>query len=133
MKSLPYHYGTGRRKTAVARVRLYTDKADGSILVNNKPIDTVFCVDQWVTEAMQPLEVTELKGKVSVKARTHGGGVHGQAGAFSHGLARALVTMDATLRPVLKKAGLLRRDPRMKESKKYGLIRARKAPQYTKR
>ncbi len=126
-----YYYGTGRRKNAIARVRIYN--MPGEVVVNEKPAETVFPTHQWISEALKPLEVVGLTGKVTVEAKTHGGGVHGQVGAFSHGLARALIVMDEKLRPDIKKAGLLTRDPRMKESKKYGLRRARKAPQYTKR
>ncbi len=126
-----FYYGTGRRKTSVARVRVYKNK--GNTLVNQQPLDKFFCVDEWIVEATRPLEVTGLKDQIHVKASTHGGGIHGQAGAFSHGLARALLEMDPSLRPVLKNSGLLKRDPRMSESKKYGLHRARKGQQYTKR
>ncbi len=126
-----YYYGTGRRKTSVARVRLYN--REGGVTLNGKPLNEVISVDQWFSEAMRPLNVTELAGKVTVVAKTHGGGVHGQAVALSHGLSRALIAFDPQLRPVLKSHKLLTRDPRMRESKKYGLKRARKAPQYTKR
>ncbi len=126
-----YYYGTGRRKNAVARVRVF--KTPGDVLVNDKTIADFLSVDAWVKDALRPLEVVALKDKVTVTVKTHGGGTHGQAGAICHGIARALVVMDETLRPALKKAGLLTRDPRMRESKKYGLKRARKAPQYTKR
>ncbi len=126
-----YYYGTGRRKTSVARVRLYN--REGGVTLNGKPLNEVISVDQWLSEAMRPLNVTELAGKVTVVAKTHGGGVHGQAVALSHGLSRALIAFDPQLRPVLKSHKLLTRDPRMRESKKYGLKRARKAPQYTKR
>lgn len=126
-----YYYGTGRRKTSVARVRLYN--REGGVTLNGKPLNEVVSVDQWLSEAMRPLNVTELAGKVTVVAKTHGGGVHGQAVALSHGLSRALIAFDPQLRPVLKSHKLLTRDPRMRESKKYGLKRARKAPQYTKR
>ena len=126
-----YYYGTGRRKTSIARVRLYN--REGGVTLNGKPLNEVIPVDQWFSAAMRPLDVTELAGKVTVVAKTHGGGVHGQAVAFSHGLSRALIEFDPELRPVLKRHKLLTRDPRMRESKKYGLKRARKAPQYTKR
>ncbi len=126
-----YYYGTGRRKTSVARVRLYN--REGGVTLNGKPLNEVISVDQWFSEAMRPLNVTELAGKVTVVAKTHGGGVHGQAVALSHGLSRALIAFDPQLRPALKSHKLLTRDPRMRESKKYGLKRARKAPQYTKR
>ncbi len=126
-----YYYGTGRRKTSVARVRIYNRA--GGVTLNGKPLNEAISVDQWLTDALRPLAVTELAGKVTVVAKTHGGGVHGQAVALSHGLSRALIAFDPQLRPVLKSHKLLTRDPRMRESKKYGLKRARKAPQYTKR
>lgn len=126
-----YYYGTGRRKSSVARVRVYG--REGGITVNRKPAKDVFSVDEWLKDALRPLDATELRGKVTVIATTRGGGLHGQSGAFAHGLARALVKYDPDLRPALKSAKLLTRDPRMRESKKYGLKRARKAPQYTKR
>ena len=126
-----YYYGTGRRKTSVARVRLYN--RSGGVTLNGKPLNEGITVDQWISDALKPLNVTELAGKVTVVAKTHGGGVHGQAVALSHGLSRALIAFDPQLRPILKSHKLLTRDPRMRESKKYGLKRARKAPQYTKR
>lgn len=126
-----YYYGTGRRKTSIARVRLYN--REGGVTLNGKPLNEVISVDQWFAAAMLPLNVTELAGKVTVVAKSHGGGVHGQAVALSHGLSQALIEFDPELRPVLKRYKLLTRDPRMRESKKYGLKRARKAPQYTKR
>ena len=126
-----YYYGTGRRKTSVARVRVYN--RSGGVTLNGKPLNEAVSVDQWLSDALKPLAVTELAGKVTVVANTHGGGVHGQAVALSHGLSRALINFDPQLRPVLKNHKLLTRDPRMRESKKYGLKRARKAPQYTKR
>lgn len=126
-----YYYGTGRRKRSVARVRVYGRQ--GGVTVNRKPVEDVFEVDEWLKDALRPLDATEMHGKVTVIATTHGGGLHGQAGALSHGLARALVKFDPNLRPNLKAAKLLTRDSRMRESKKYGLKRARKAPQFTKR
>ena len=126
-----YYYGTGRRKTSIARVRVY-NRAGGAT-VNGKPLNEAISVDQWLADALRPLSVTDLAGKVTVVAKTHGGGMHGQAVAFSHGLSRALIEFDPQLRPVLKSYKLLTRDSRMRESKKYGLKRARKAPQYTKR
>jgi len=131
LTSQQYYYGTGRRKTAIARVRVYN--TPGGSTVNGKPIDEVFTVGAWLRQAISPLGATSLTDKVSVVAKTHGGGLHGQAGAFAHGLARALVVMDENLRKPLRDAGLMTRDSRMKESKKYGLKKARKAPQYTKR
>ncbi len=126
-----YYYGTGRRKRSVARVRVFNRA--GGVTVNGKPLNEAIPVDHWLADALRPLVVTELAGKVTVIAQTHGGGTHGQAVAFSHGLSRALIEFDPQLRPVLKSHKLLTRDPRMRESKKYGLKRARKAPQYTKR
>ena len=126
-----YYYGTGRRKSSIARVRLYNRA--GGVTLNGKPLNEVISVDQWLSDALRPLTVTELAGKVTVVAKSHGGGVHGQAVALSHGLSRALIAFDPELRPMLKSHKLLTRDPRMRESKKYGLKRARKAPQYTKR
>ncbi|MCH2516453.1 MAG: 30S ribosomal protein S9, partial [Dehalococcoidia bacterium] len=105
----------------------------GGSTVNGKPIDEVFTVGAWLRQAISPLQTTNMADKVTVVAKTHGGGAAGQAGAFAHGLARALVVMDENNRKPLRAAGLMTRDPRMKESKKYGLKRARKAPQYTKR
>ena len=131
MTQQQYYYGTGRRKTAIARVRVYN--TPGGATVNGKPIDEVFTVGAWLRQAVSPLQVTNLADKVTVVAKTHGGGSAGQAGAFAHGLARALVVLDENNRKALKAAGLMTRDSRMKESKKYGLKRARKAPQYTKR
>ena len=131
MTSQQYYYGTGRRKTAIARVRIYN--TPGGSTVNGKPIDEVFTVGAWLRQAVSPLGVTGLTDKITVVAKTHGGGSGGQAGAFAHGLARALVVMDENNRKALRDAGLMTRDSRMKESKKYGLKKARKAPQYTKR
>ncbi len=131
MTTQQYYYGTGRRKTSVARIRVYN--TPGGSTVNGKPIDEVFTVGAWLRQANSPLGATGLVDKVTVVAKTHGGGKSGQAGAFAHGLARALVNMDESLRKPLRNAGLMTRDPRMKESKKYGLKKARKAPQYTKR
>jgi small subunit ribosomal protein S9 len=126
-----YYYGTGRRKTAVARVRVFA--TPGPATVNGKPIEEVFTVDEWLMEATRPLEITRTRGTVTVAAKTAGGGVGGQATAVSLGIARALVSLDPNLKKSLRDAGLLTRDARAKESKHYGLKRARKAPQYTKR
>ena len=131
MKDKKYFYGTGRRKTSVARVRVYNTPGESTI--NDKPMNDFFTVDSWKKIAILPLKITKLLDKVTVIAKTHGGGNAGQAGAFSHGLTRALIVMDESLKKPLKEAGLVTRDSRMKESKKYGLKRARKAPQYTKR
>ena len=127
-----YFYGTGRRKSAVARVRLYP--GNGQIIVNSKSIEDYFggrtIYGQMV---QQPLQLTENLSKYNVTVKVLGGGTTGQAGAVRHGVARALVQADPTFRAALKKAGLLARDARVKERKKPGLKRARKAPQYTKR
>ena len=127
-----WNYGTGRRKSAVARVRVYP--GNGQIIINSKPAQDYFggrAIYQQMIE--QPLALTDNASKFNVTVKVLGGGVTGQAGAVRHGLARALVQADANFRSVLKKAGLLARDPRVKERKKAGLKRARKAPQYTKR
>ena len=129
--SKPYYYGTGRRKHSVARVRVYP--GSGSITINNRDIDDYFGLDTLKLIVRQPLNVTELNDKFDIVCRVTGGGVTGQAGAIRHGLARALLQYDESLRPVLKKAGFLTRDPRMKERKKYGLKGARRAPQFSKR
>jgi small subunit ribosomal protein S9 len=126
-----YFYGTGKRKTAVARVRLIS--GDGAILINNLPYEERFTRFDHQRTIQRPLLVTESLGRYSVVAKVDGGGISGQVGAVSHGIARALVKADERLRPVLRKEGLLTRDPRVKERKKVGLKRARKAPQYTKR
>jgi small subunit ribosomal protein S9 len=126
-----YHYGTGRRKTAVARVRLVP--GDGVLLINGKPPSEYFGRRDLETIVTQPLRVTETTGRFTGSIKVEGGGIAGQAGAVCHGIARALVVADEALRIPLKRAGLLTRDPREKERKKYGLKRARKAPQYTKR
>ncbi len=127
-----YYYGTGRRKTSVARVRLYP--GNGQVTINGKSVEDYFGGRLIYREMInQPLELTGTMGRFNVTVKVLGGGTSGQAGAVRHGLARALVQFDPALRPLLKKAGLLARDPRVKERKKAGLKRARKAPQYTKR
>jgi small subunit ribosomal protein S9 len=127
-----YNYGTGRRKAAVARVRLYP--GNGQIVVNSKSMEEYFGGRTMLHRMINlPMEVAGVAGRFNVTVRVEGGGVSGQAGAVRHGLARALVQADPALRPALKKAGFLARDPRVKERKKPGLKRARKAPQYTKR
>ncbi len=126
-----YYYGTGRRKGAIARVRLYA--TPGNVTINGKPVEEAFPGLSWVSKVHAPLRVTGSDDSVTVVAKTHGGGVSGQAGAVARGLARALLVMNPDLRAPLRAAGLLTRDSRVKESKKYGLKRARKAPQYTKR
>lgn len=129
--STNYVYGTGRRKTAVARVRLLP--GDGSIVVNGKPADEYFGGATDDGAILLPFRVTETEGRYSASVLVAGGGVSGQVGAIRHGIARALVTAHPDARLALREAGLLTRDPRAKERKKYGLKRARKAPQYTKR
>ncbi|MFZ9859051.1 MAG: 30S ribosomal protein S9 [Roseiflexaceae bacterium] len=127
-----YYQGTGRRKTAVARVRLY--RGNGEIVVNGKaPRDYFGHRALFATELERPFVVSGNVGSFNVMAKVMGGGVSGQVSAIRHGIARALLDLDETLRPSLKGAGLLTRDPRMKERKKAGLKRARKRPQYTKR
>jgi len=126
-----YYYGTGKRKTSVARVRLYSDS--GPIVVNGKPIEEAFPWASWRESIGLPFEVTNSKNQFRVVAKTSGGGIVSQADALKHGISRALVEADPNLRIPLKKAGLLTRDSREKERKKYGLKRARKAKQYTKR
>ena len=127
-----YYQGTGRRKTAVARVRLFP--GGGEFVINGKPVDEYFGTrDLFHKELTRPLDLTGNAAAFNVLVKVRGGGVSGQVGAVRHGIARALLDLDAELRPTLKKAGLLTRDPRMKERKKPGLKRARKAPQYTKR
>jgi small subunit ribosomal protein S9 len=129
--STNYVYGTGRRKTAVARVRLLP--GDGSIVVNGKPAAEYFGGATSDGAILLPFRVTETEGRYSASVLVAGGGVSGQVGAIRHGIARALVTAHPDARAALREAGLLTRDPRAKERKKYGLKRARKAPQYTKR
>ena len=127
-----YFYGTGRRKTAVARVRVYAS-GDGSITVNGKSAHTYFGQSAThIATVSSPLRTLDL-GDYTITVRVVGGGTSGQAGAIRHGLARALVRMNPDFKSALRSAGFLTRDPRMKERKKYGLKRARKAPQYTKR
>jgi small subunit ribosomal protein S9 len=128
----PYVYGTGRRKSSVARVRVFPG-GEGAIKINNRDIDDYFGLETLKLLVRQPLNVTETAGKVDIAATVTGGGVTGQAGAIRHGVARALLQIDDSFRPLLKAAGLLTRDPRMKERKKYGLKAARRAPQFSKR
>ena len=126
-----YYYGTGRRKSSVARVRLYP--GTGVITINGRDIDDFFGLDTLKLIVRQPLEATNNVGKYDVVCTVQGGGVSGQAGAIRHGIARALLLTEGEVRPVLKAAGYLTRDPRMKERKKYGLKAARRAPQFSKR
>ncbi len=129
----PYHYGTGRRKSSVARVHLFPN-GTGAITINGRDIDDYFGLETLKLIVRQPLDTTDLLGKVDISATVSGGGVTGQAGAIRHGVARALLQYDSeNLRSMLKKAGFLTRDPRMKERKKYGLKAARRAPQFSKR
>lgn len=125
------YWGTGRRKKAVARVRLIP--GDGRIVVNDSTLDDYFPLATMRERVMTPLRVTNTISEYDVIAKVHGGGVSGQAGALRHGIARALVAAEPELRPRLRKAGFLTRDPRMKERYKYGLKKARKAPQFSKR
>ena len=128
----PYMYGTGRRKSSVARVHLF-EGGNGSITINGRDIDDYFGLETLKMVVRQPLEATGTTGKVDIVATVTGGGVSGQAGALRHGIARALLSVDPAYRTVLKQAGLLTRDPRMKERKKYGLKAARRTPQFSKR
>ncbi|MBQ6205848.1 MAG: 30S ribosomal protein S9 [Oscillospiraceae bacterium] len=128
----PYLYGTGRRKSSVARVHLFPG-GSGSITVNGRDIEEYFGLDTLKMVVRQPLELTGNTGRVDIVATVAGGGVSGQAGALRHGIARALLLVSEDNRPILKRAGLLTRDPRMKERKKYGLKAARRAPQFSKR
>ena len=127
----PYFYGTGRRKDSVARVRVYT--GTGKVTINDRDIDSYFGLETLKLIVRSPLVLLGLEGKYDVVVRVSGGGVSGQAGAIRHGLARALLQQNEENRSVLKKAGFLTRDPRMKERKKYGLKAARRAPQFSKR
>ena len=130
-ESNPYFYGTGRRKSSVARVRVYA--GTGKITINNRDIDDYFGLETLKLIVRQPLNLTGTEQKFDIVCSVAGGGVTGQAGAIRHGISRALLQFDESLRPTLKKAGLLTRDPRMKERKKYGLKGARRAPQFSKR
>ena len=125
------NYGTGRRKSSVARV--YLVPGTGKITINKRDIDEYFGLDTLKVIVRQPLVATETSDKFDVLVNVKGGGYTGQAGAIRHGISRALLTVDGDYSPVLKKAGFLTRDPRMKERKKYGLKAARRAPQFSKR
>lgn len=125
------YYGTGRRKNAVARVRLVP--GDGQIIINKRDINDYFDLETLKLIAKQPLVLTETLGRYNVLVNVHGGGFSGQAGAIRHGIARALLQADQEFRTPLKRAGFLTRDPRMTERKKYGLKKARRAPQFSKR
>ena len=125
------HYATGRRKTSSARIYLSSGK--GEVVVNDKKLDVYFGRKVAQMLVMQPIEMTELSGKLDIKIKVKGGGSFGQAGAIRHGISRALISYDEELRPQLKKAGLLTRDPRKVERKKPGLVKARKSKQFSKR
>jgi small subunit ribosomal protein S9 len=125
------YWGTGRRKTSIARVRLVP--GNGKITINKQDIEDYFDYETLRTIAREPLVITEQLGSFDVLVNVEGGGYTGQAGAVRHGIARALIESDPELRPILKKAGHLTRDPRMKERKKYGFKKARKSPQFSKR
>ena len=125
------HYATGRRKTSSARIYLSSGK--GEIVVNDKKLDVYFGRKVAQMLVMQPIEMTELSGKLDIKIKVKGGGSFGQSGAIRHGISRALISYDEELRPQLKKAGLLTRDPRKVERKKPGLVKARKSKQFSKR
>ena len=127
----PYFYGTGRRKSSVARVRDYN--GTGKKTINDRDIEDYFGLETLKLIVRQPLTLTGNLDKFDIVCRVSGGGVTGQAGAIRHGLSRALLQYNEELRPELKKAGFLTRDPRMKERKKYGLKGARRAPQFSKR
>ncbi|MEE0808651.1 MAG: 30S ribosomal protein S9 [Acutalibacteraceae bacterium] len=127
----PYFYGTGRRKSSVARVRIYN--GTGKVTINNRDIDDYFGLETLKVIVRQPLVLTDNADKFDIVCTVAGGGVTGQAGAIRHGIARALLLANAEYRAELKKAGFLTRDPRMKERKKYGLKGARRAPQFSKR
>lgn len=129
--ALAIYYATGRRKTSVARVRLVP--GEGNVVINGRHIDEYFGIKTLDLIVKQPLNLTETADKYDVIANVQGGGPSGQAGAIRHGISRALLELDAELRPALKKAGFLTRDPREKERRKYGLKKARKASQFSKR
>ena len=124
-------HAVGRRKKAIARVRLIP--GEGNIVINKRDLDNYFGLETLKTVVRQPMTLTETTGRFDVIVNVHGGGYTGQAGAIRHGIARALVKADIDLKPAIKKAGFLTRDPRMKERKKYGLKAARRAPQFSKR
>ena len=131
MATQTYFSGTGRRKTSIARVRLLS--GEGEVVVNGRSLEEHFGNAVSLADITIPFRVTGTEGRFNAMIRVEGGGYHGQAGAIRHGIARALLASDPESRVALRQAGLLTRDPRMKERKKYGLKRARKAPQYTKR
>ena len=126
-----YFHGTGRRKSSIAQVRV--TPGGGAVVINGKPLEEAIPMPPLRLAVLEPFRVTGNQDRLSAVVKVSGGGVSSQAGAIQHGLARALVAMDESLKPALRRAGLVTRDPRAKERKKYGLKRARKAPQYTKR
>jgi small subunit ribosomal protein S9 len=126
-----YYSGTGKRKSAIAQVRLYP--GGGVFSVNGRPLEEMLGWPEWRSKALQPLKVTNLQDHFSVVAKVEGGGVNGWADALRHGIARALLAYDVNLKKTLRDNGFLTRDARVKEAKKYGLKRARRAPQWTKR
>lgn len=127
-----YYYGTGKRKTSIARVKIFSSDSN-SIIVNNKPMEEYFNWMPWQNTVKQALSISNNLNNFRVEAKVYGGGVNSQAEAIRHGITRALIAYDETLKKELRQAGLVTRDSRIKESKKYGLKRARRAPQYTKR
>jgi small subunit ribosomal protein S9 len=130
--AMEYYEGVGRRKMATARVRLFPG-GDGTVVVNERPLDEYFARDAAIVHLVEPFKVTDTENRFNVSVNVKGGGISGQAGAIRLGIARALLKADPDLRPILRKGGFLTRDARAKERKKPGLKRARKAPQYTKR
>lgn len=129
--ALAQFWGTGRRKNAVARVRIIA--GSGRLVINGRSFEDYFPVLSWQSAVMEPLRTADVEGRFDVLVKVEGGGISGQAGAVRHGISRALLGVDPNLRNVLKQKGLLRRDARMKERRKYGLKKARKAPQFSKR
>ena len=127
-----YYYGTGKRKTSMARVRI-TPAQTENLTINGKDFDEIFPLESWRATILEPFKVSSTNGKFLVNARLSGGGINGWVGALRHGIAMALVAYDATLKPVLRRNGLMTRDARVKERKKPGLKGARRAPQYNKR
>ena len=127
-----YYYGTGKRKTSVARVRITPGQTE-NLTINGKDFNEIFPLESWKVAILQPFKVSDTRGKFLVNARLSGGGISGWVGALRHGIAMALLKYDSSLKPVLRSNGLVTRDARVKERKKYGLRGARRAPQYTKR
>ena len=133
MSTQKYYYGTGKRKSAIARVRIYSGNKPGGVTVNGKPLQEAIPVEIWQKSATRPLELLDVAGDLSVIAKTHGGGISGQADALSLGISRALIKMDPSYRKKLKTKGLLTRDSRVVERKKYGKRKARRSFQFSKR